>query len=534
MQRLLIVDDEPEICELICTLIDWDALDFTLIGMVQDGVEADKIIAEQVPDIVITDIQMPGFSGLQLIARAQALPTKFIVVSGYREFEYAQTAMRFGVEDYLLKPINRKELNRILRRLEQYHKQVCEKEDEELLLRGTAQEHITNLRRTALQQVISTSRYEVDETLFSLQGGATQFAAVHIDWVQTQDSLRAHEVLLQNISMQIMQELDAMYDCEATYIDTTAYIFMHFQESEQVMAQVLRVLTRSVKEKNIQYAPARITIGLGSITHETDEWKQAAASAAQCIGARLLFSNSHVIRYAQVLALPDEPQILFTASDKKNLAADIGLLEIEKCVAFVTEWFVPIETLRCQAVCSLHQRVIEIAEFVQQTMDYLGLREDEDDAQALTPRDEALAMITRTLNNCGSVLSLRHCLCSYIRQELNACAEHLAHRESEPIRAAKQYVLAHIDKQISLDEVASQIYMSPGYFSTLFREKTDTTFSDYVIGVRMDTAKQLLRESKHSVSEVASRVGYSDARHFSKVFQKNVGIKPTAFRKFYE
>lgn len=73
----------------------------------------------QKPDIVITDIQMPGMTGLEVIERAsqQNLQTKFIVISGYREFEYAQQAIRFGVEDYLLKPISKTDLNLLLKRL---------------------------------------------------------------------------------------------------------------------------------------------------------------------------------------------------------------------------------------------------------------------------------------------------------------------------------------------------------------------------------------------------------------------------------
>ena len=106
MLKILIVDDEPDICELIHKLIDWEELELTSLGSSQNGIDAMEIILRQKPDIVITDIQMPGMTGLEMIEKAsqQKLQTKFIVISGYREFEYAQQAIRFGVEDYLLKP----------------------------------------------------------------------------------------------------------------------------------------------------------------------------------------------------------------------------------------------------------------------------------------------------------------------------------------------------------------------------------------------------------------------------------------------
>ena len=117
MLKILIVDDEPDICELIHKLIDWEELELTSLGSSQNGIDAMEIILRQKPDIVITDIQMPGMTGLEMIEKAsqQKLQTKFIVVSGYREFEYAQQAIRFGVEDYLLKPISKTDLNLVLR-----------------------------------------------------------------------------------------------------------------------------------------------------------------------------------------------------------------------------------------------------------------------------------------------------------------------------------------------------------------------------------------------------------------------------------
>ena len=113
MLKILIVDDEPDICELIHKLIDWEELELTSLGSSQNGIDAMEIILRQKPDIVITDIQMPGMTGLEMIEKAsqQKLQTKFIVISGYREFEYAQQAIRFGVEDYLLKPISKTDLN---------------------------------------------------------------------------------------------------------------------------------------------------------------------------------------------------------------------------------------------------------------------------------------------------------------------------------------------------------------------------------------------------------------------------------------
>lgn len=116
MIRVLIADDEDRICKLIIKLIDWEALDMEVIATANNGVETLDLIKKENPDIVITDIRMPGYDGLEMIERAIKINDKleFIVISGYSEFEYAKRAIDYGVRGYLLKPINKDELTKLL------------------------------------------------------------------------------------------------------------------------------------------------------------------------------------------------------------------------------------------------------------------------------------------------------------------------------------------------------------------------------------------------------------------------------------
>ena len=117
--KVLIADDEAKVGQLVKRLIEWDEIGLECIGIAQDGQTAyDRIVAES-PDIVITDIRMPVLTGLEMIQKAseQGIHCHFIVVSGYKYFDYAQKALKYGVEDYLLKPIDEVELNRQLRKI---------------------------------------------------------------------------------------------------------------------------------------------------------------------------------------------------------------------------------------------------------------------------------------------------------------------------------------------------------------------------------------------------------------------------------
>ena len=119
MISVLIVDDEPAVCRLLRHLIRWEELDMTLSGFVYDGQEALELLEEKKPDIVITDICMPGKSGLELIQESQCrgYDISYIIISGDREFKFAKQAISLGVEDYLLKPLKEQEVNQILYRI---------------------------------------------------------------------------------------------------------------------------------------------------------------------------------------------------------------------------------------------------------------------------------------------------------------------------------------------------------------------------------------------------------------------------------
>ena len=116
MIKVIIADDEPRICKLIEKLINWEELEMEVIKVASNGVETLEYIKEFNPDIVITDIRMPGYDGLEIIERTRKfnLDTEFIIISGYSEFEYAKKAINYKVNGYLLKPINKEELENAL------------------------------------------------------------------------------------------------------------------------------------------------------------------------------------------------------------------------------------------------------------------------------------------------------------------------------------------------------------------------------------------------------------------------------------
>lgn len=156
MLRIIIADDEFDIVELCRALITYPGAE--IVGEACNGIELLKKIEELHPDVVITDICMPGMTGLELIERAkQEFPAiNFIVMSGYTEFQYAQTALRFGVWDYLLKPLKKAELNRALEKLDHELCERAEQRQQAARVQNELQESMDTLREQYVHTVWET------------------------------------------------------------------------------------------------------------------------------------------------------------------------------------------------------------------------------------------------------------------------------------------------------------------------------------------------------------------------------------------
>ncbi|MEG2404540.1 MAG: response regulator [Oscillospiraceae bacterium] len=112
MIKLLIADDEDITRKMLASVLDWESLGVKIVGSCKDGIEAYDMILDESPDIVLTDISMPGLTGLELVQRVTRTDPQiqFVILSGYGEFEFAREAMKYGVKNYLLKPCKVEEI----------------------------------------------------------------------------------------------------------------------------------------------------------------------------------------------------------------------------------------------------------------------------------------------------------------------------------------------------------------------------------------------------------------------------------------
>ncbi|MFP7477998.1 response regulator [Terribacillus saccharophilus] len=179
MFKVLLVDDEPMLLEGISSIVEWEQQGTVLHGVARNGLEALDFIKEHTPDIVITDITMPGLDGMGLIEQGrQVAPLiKWILLSGYNEFEYAQKAMRFGVKHYLLKPSSEEDIHEALEEV------VLELGQENRERSMAIQTEATTHYSSVVNKIIDSIKDNIENPDLSLQWIANEILYMNTDYL---------------------------------------------------------------------------------------------------------------------------------------------------------------------------------------------------------------------------------------------------------------------------------------------------------------------------------------------------------------
>lgn len=540
MLKVLLVDDEPAICALLTRLIDWEGLDLVCVGTAGDGLEAQSMIRQHRPDIVITDIQLPGMTGLELIESIVGMEgaPRFIVVSGFREFEYAQRALRFGVEDYLLKPIDQEELQVVLRQLTE---KVCQERsgsDAHRHLADMLGERTAILRQSELRQLVCNAAHPFRTEFFHFGEEDSLFCFATMRMQLQEVSTSSVEVagrILANLGARIQKRFASdCYDLEILLSEDNCICLFNFSQSaHRTLAEKKEELQRILQETNVKYSPDRLILAVGRPVPSARQLGEALQTAWAAFDMRIRSDCSRVIEFTREVG--DERAI--SEADRKQISTFLLSLRDDGLAEYLQTMFSGILLRMPDRLGRLYGELRSMLEELR-AMIYAEVLQNikgEAGPDGMAACDDPLSdpLLYYRVNNCSSIEELRLLTTRLLRDEIAYWRQRKESRDSEPVRIAKQYVQEHIDRQISLEEVAACAYVSPGYMGILFKQKTGCNFSDYIIQARMDKAKVLLRDTRMTIAEVAAQVGYADARHFSKVFNKVFKIKPTAYRKFY-
>lgn len=537
MMKVIVADDEAKVCQLICNLVDWASLDMEVAGVAHNGIEALELVETLRPDLIITDIRMPGYDGLELISRAKAAKPDldFIVVSGYRHFEYAQSAIKYGVSDYLLKPIKKADLIETLLRTREKYLRRTEQLTSAEQLKMTLQSDIDKLRAGLFANLLlqggavspdaDIARINADYH-FHFAPGCFQMFVAKLDCpadALCQDGMKLLTERLEKALRDALQERCA--DLEICTQGCRAYGILNFPEEERktVRKQLKNALDDLLLQQAL-FGGARLTIGLGAPAAEIGGIGESLASAQRAAAQRLVEGTGKLIEGgAQEAETLDRDALL--AEFSKNFEAALEVLDADGAAAAIAA----LRTRALGAPGASGQELFRLA--ADACSVYLMLlrnhRLTEGDTQAFYER------FTSEADLCPDAGALFDTLSRMVGESLEAVVRDRRQADRRPIRVAKQYIQQNYRSPLSLEEVSGVVGFSAAYFSSLFKKESGQNFLEYLSEVRMNKAKELLKETSLSVAAVCEQVGYNDLKHFTQSFKKFTGLKPNEFRKLY-
>ena len=515
--KVVVLDDEERVCKLVCALIPWSRMDLELAGTAADGVSGLDLIKRENPDLLITDIRMPGMDGLKLIESAKAFNENLqvIIISGYRQFDYAQQAIKFGVSDYLLKPLKQQELEEALKKmLVIYHEQQAT-----LAVRNNLKTDKNTIRNYYLEKLIKEKEGGEKFTSFFHSSDLLCLCLVKVDGDFSEYDDKARDVIREKLKATCSPYLTSFPDWELIYSPQLKgfplLLCYDYDQRGMIKTKLREALLALCVTFQELFENLQVSLSIGEEVDspallDISVQKAVATSYLRLdhIGERFLYSehakasmDSNLIKTSKQLM---EQMLISDLASSEQIALHIiePLEHLDSATFFPT--VAEIATKCADLVATLSPSSPSFLKYINK-LPYLGDRK-------------------QILENLHLALHEGYMLVEKTRQEDSA----------RPIKLAKTYILEHYgDSQLSLESVSDLIKLNSTYFSALFKKNENQGFAQYVKDTRMQAAKKLLVSTNIQIKEIAEKVGYRDPKLFAKCFKKALGIKPLDYRKLY-
>jgi two-component system response regulator YesN len=498
MIKILIVDDEPIVREGLKTIINWETFGYKIIGEGVDGIDGlDKILSLK-PDLVLMDIKMPGMYGIELIKeiKDRGYKGKIILLTGYSDFEYAQSAIKLGVSAYLLKPIDEDELINQLNKL--YHE--IQKETE-------IKKHVKDkILKSILDGNESIENYNnifsMNELNFDFE--QYQVAIVETKYADKEDRRKVYEYINNYFSNR--------GNVDVLHIEDNSTIMFKGKEFNKTGYSLLINLYNQLSQK----FKVNIFIGLGQAVSNIGDISISHKQAKSIMKRRFFYEEMNVLTYEKLKSYKKTNLEIEIYSEKLYTAVEVG--DLEK----LHEIFSNIEVLLKQSECS--------SEKVKGFSLNLFSKINEKVKVSEPNSKEVLLLNEDIISNIYDKTSLRE-LIMFLEEECVNISKIRSNISSENIiERILNYIEKNYYKNLKLETLAEIFNYNSAYLGKMFKSYTNNHFNDYINIVRIEKSKELLMDGNLKVYAISEKVGYKNIDYFYIKFKKYVGLSPKEYR----
>lgn len=508
MIKLLIVDDEPVERDAIRLMVNTSLSNIEVVGEANNGFDAVKLFNQLNPDIVIIDIQMPGMNGLEAIQEMlkSGSRVKFIVVTSYSKFEYAQSAVKLGVKDFLLKPTSVDELITTLNKVTQEIEQLKREDDS----KKNFEEKISDIQKLLHKEFFATIKEgiyneEIPRTLNLLQ---TPF---HEGCVYILKGKGIHRLIVDRALLQIKRMgFKEFNDFSAN--ETTLIIINSDPNKKLVHTTLGNYLESYLRSQGIYDC----SIAVGSLEGEGAalplSYKNALHLSSQS-------SNGYLYEDIKIEEGGNNRDLLPFIN---KIVPVILALDWDSAQLLLREYHTTLSDLANDDPLLLSLHYHQVGVMIKQRI-----------AQDLRPftlqQKEVLYKMPPKGNLSGEkVFQETLCAIEEIIGRVSAIREVLENPLNSKV---VDFLEENYHRDLSLEELANQFGVSIYQVGRLIKEVTNSTFSEYLTHLRIERAKELLKERRLTVKEISWEVGFNSQHYFSRVFKKYVGLTPSEYER---
>lgn len=520
MYNVLIVDDESLIREGIADGIDWISLGCEAPFAAENGLEAVEVIMSGKIDIVITDIKMPGMNGLDLAKwiHENYNHIKVIILTGYDDFKFAQSALKFGVVDFILKPTKLEEIEKSIRDIKK--KLVEENEKQQLLEESKVIKNKSKVYEAG-KFVSSIIFGHLTTQDFGLGNGIPDFVTCiqRIAVLEFKDSAdkkidEGITCYIDHIEKQITSKLFDSKIWFLTLPERERLIVFFFSGNKDIDKSFFDTVTEKIVhdiESDINsFMPFDLSIGLSF----SDE---SIYNAKKMYYDALNKSDMDKARKSWLENLNAPGDIIVDRALGQSFSNYIQNRDVQGIFNEIDAFF---KSIKLKSITSIKSAAIELINY---TIDIIN--------KSYVTKGISKEKVYSSIINSFDIAEIEHVVKETIRKiYINTDVFQDEVESSDLDDKVIAYIKANFFNDLTLEEVADKFYISAGHLSRILKKNCGKTFLDLLTQIRVENAKILLRNPRLKAYEVANAVGFKDPKYFSQVFKKYTGKTPSDYK----
>jgi len=538
----MVVDDDPKIREWFEVEIEWGKMGFDFICSAKDGIDAlNKLNQHNKLDLVISDIDIPKMNGIELLnsIKEYNLSSMIVLLSDENNMAHVKQGLLLGAFDYILKPLDK---DKVIDVLKKAHDSLMDKKMEEERNKNLKKKLELNLslsRDKILQDLLRGKEFPFQELDYiqneyniSLQKGMVQVGIIEIGNfdADSRELIKSgrFDSLVEEVGKIISNTLSEFPELNCNMVEMDIGLISvilqpvgqkELQDFEDMTADFFEKVLKGIK----QDANMRATIGIGGAYSSLRDISQSYMGAKAALRHKFILGGNRVIH---IKTDYNEKQNLLYPAEREKMLVESIMSGDDNALKLAENMFDDIaigtgDNLKRIAFAA-NQLVFNISNFIDMQYDFINKLYD-----------------FRKFNNMdfskfSSKDEIKEFFLSFVTELLNVVKEYKPAQNNTLIKKACEYVLNHIDQEITLMTIADYLNISKNYFCSLFKQETGYNFLEYVTKVKMEWAKKLLREGNYKTYEVSEMLGYREASYFSRLFRKYTKLSPAEYKKNFE